>query len=75
MKWAAHKSTFMYCMKAIFVCCTLVVIRVLHNSKKHVSNALCVAWESVFLCTVYKLTAIFSREGLSHTMKKHSSKT
>ena len=31
----------------------------MHDSKKHVSNALCAACESVFLCAACKLTAVF----------------
>ena len=34
--------------KPFFVCCMPVVICVLHDSKKHVSNALCDTCESVF---------------------------
>ena len=50
-KWAAHESTFVYC--------TRVIIRVMHDSKKHTSNASYTAHESVFLCVACKLTAIF----------------
>ena len=42
-----------------FVHCTWVILHVLHNSKKHASNASCAAHESVFLCAACKLTAIF----------------
>ena len=43
----------------VFVHCMQVIICVLHDSKKHVSNASCTACESVFLCATCKLTAIF----------------
>ena len=38
-----------------FVRCIQVIICVLHDSKKHASNALCALRESVFLCTACKL--------------------
>ena len=47
----AHELFFVRCMR--------VIIRVLHISKKHASNALCPARESVFLCAACKLTVIF----------------
>ena len=43
----------------LFVHCTRVTIRVMHDIKKHSSIALCAARESVFLCAACKLTAIF----------------
>ena len=52
-KWAARELFFVYC--------TRVIIRVMHNSKKHASNALCAARELVFLCVACKLTAVFSQ--------------
>ena len=49
-KWTACESAFVYCMQAIFVCYMLVIIGMLHDSKKHVSNASCAVCESVFCC-------------------------
>ena len=46
----AHELFFMHC--------TQVIIRVLHDSKKQMSNALSSARESIFLCALWKLTAI-----------------
>ena len=64
MKWAVHESTFVYCMWAIFC--------VLHDSKKHMSNALCAARESVFLCpaAACKLTAIFCQRRIKAKNEK-----
>ena len=42
-----------------FMRCMRVIIHVMHNSKKHTSNALCAAHESVFLCAACKLIAMF----------------
>ena len=59
-KWAAHESTFVYCMSAIFRACMRVTnTSYTIDSKKHASNALCAACKSVFLCAVYKLAYIF----------------
>ena len=49
-KWAAHELFFVRCMQ--------VIICVMHDSKKHVSNALCAAHEPVFLCAACKLTTL-----------------
>ena len=40
------------------VCCTRFILRMLHDCKKYMSNTLCAARESVFLCAAHKLTAI-----------------
>ena len=58
-KWAAREQLSRTALKLFFVCCTWVIIRVMHDSKKHASNALCAARESVFLCAACKLTAVF----------------
>ena len=58
-KWAAHESTFVYCTRAILCALHAVIICVIHNSKKHASNASCAARKSVFLCATCKLTAVF----------------
>ena len=58
-KFPTHESTFVNCMRAIFIRCMQVIICVLHNSKKHASNALCATHESVFLCVARKLIDIF----------------
>ena len=57
-----------------FVQCTCVIIRVLHDSKKHVSNALCAAHDSVFLCDACKLIAIFCQRRIKAYNEKHPSK-
>ena len=46
--------------------CTRVIICVLHDGKKHASNALCAARESVFLCAGCKLTANFASTGTNN---------
>ena len=43
----------------VFMCCMRVIIRVMHNSMKHASNASCAACKSVFLCAACKLTVVF----------------
>ena len=48
---AAHELFFVHCVQ--------VIIPVLHNNKRHASNASCAACNSVFLCAACKLTAIF----------------
>ena len=73
MKWAACKSTFVHCTRAIFVRCMQVIIRVMHNSKKHPSNASFVVRESVFLCAACKLTAVFCQRRIkAYNEKAHS---
>ena len=62
MKWAACKSTFVYCTQLFFMRCTRVIICVMHNSKKHTSNTSCAARESVSLCVACKLTAVFCQK-------------
>ena len=44
--------------KLFSMCCMWVIIRMLHDGKKHASNASCAACESVFLCAGCKLIAI-----------------
>ena len=62
-KWAARGSTFVYCMR--------VIICVMHDSKKHASNASCAARKSVFLCAACKLTAVFCQRKIKAYNKKH----
>ena len=58
-KWATSESTFVYYAKLFFMHCTRVIICVMHDSKKHASNASCAAHESVFLRAVCKLKTVF----------------
>ena len=61
-KWAACDLYFVHC--------TWVILRVLHDSKDHVSNASCTAHESVFLCAACRLTAIRSQWSIKAYDKK-----
>ena len=56
-----HASQLSCACELFFVCCTRVIICVLHDSKKHASNALCAACELVSLHAARKLIAIFSQ--------------
>ena len=69
MKWATHESTFLYCMWAIFMCCTWVIVHVLHDSKKHVTSTSCAARKTAFLCTACRLTAIFCQRRIKPTQQ------
>ena len=53
-----------------FVRCTQVIIRVMHNSNKHTSNASCTARKSVFLCAACKLTAVFCQRRIKSYNEK-----
>ena len=57
-----HELFFMHCM--------WVIIPVMHDSKKHASNASCAAHESVFLCATCKLTAVFCQRRIKAYNKK-----
>ena len=61
-------------MRAIFCAVHEIHLRVPHDCKKHASNTLCAARETVFLCAAHKLTAIVYQRKSRHTMKWHISK-
>ena len=65
-----HKSQ-LSCTVSELVCCTRVIICVLHDSMKSVSNASCAARKLVFLCTKCKLTAIFCHRRIKANKKKY----
>ena len=66
-----HASQFLCtACKLFFVCCTQIIIRVMHDSKKHVSNASCAACESVFLCAACKLIAVFCQRRIKQNVIK-----
>ena len=63
----AHELFFMLCMR--------MIICVMHDSKKHTSNASCVPRGSVSLRAACKLTAIFWQRRIKAYNKKATSKT
>ena len=53
-----------------FVCCIRVTICVMHDSKKHASNASCDTHESVFLYAACKLTVVFCQRRIKACNEK-----
>ena len=53
-----------------FVHCTWVIIFMMHDSKKHMSNALCATCDSVFLYAACKLIAVFCQRRIKAYNKK-----
>ena len=72
MTWNGLHASQLSCTthKLFSVRCTRLIIHVMHDSKKHASNALCAARKSVFLCAACKLTAVFCQRRIKAYKEK-----